>query len=80
MQEKINKSSEYSYNELIYIKEGFYKGKYGEVDSYNDKTNTYTIRLHITKDDEKEKELIKIETNPLFIRHIKRYFGIFWKH
>jgi ribosomal protein L24 len=71
--EKINKQSEYSYDEQIYIHYGFYKGKYGRIDGYNEKTNIYIVRIHVTRDDDKEQELLKIETIPTNIRHLKKF-------
>ena len=70
-----NISSEYAFNEQVFIHTGFYKGKYARIETYDNKRNIYTLKVKLT-----EHSSIFIETVPDYIRHLKAFLGVFGRH
>jgi hypothetical protein len=66
-----NKASEYAYQEQVYIHSGFYRGKYANIEYYNEKTGEYKVKIKLT-----EHNTIIVDTKPEFIRHIKSLMGM----
>jgi len=64
-----NFDSEFKYLEKVNIINGFYKGYYGVITSYNIKTQTYTVETTI-----KDKKMILI-CKSVDLRKVKTLFG-----